>query len=84
MLRHPGLAGGRKGSAMKVGDTVKWARPVGDAMASARFVLVEHDGGRGVIRGVGGDPGAAPVRDVPMSDLVLAENAPFVVDPSDD
>ena len=69
---------------MKVGDTVKWARPANDATASERFVLVEHDGGRGVIRGVGGDPGAAPVRDVPMSDLALAENAPSVLDPSDD
>ena len=69
---------------MKVGDTVKWARPLDGGMAAARFVLVEHDGGRGVIRDVGGDAATARTVDVPMSDLALAENAPSVVEPADD
>ncbi|MDB5294656.1 MAG: hypothetical protein JWO31_639 [Phycisphaerales bacterium] len=66
---------------MKVGDTVKWAKPLDADAAAARFVLVEHDGNQGVIRG--GDSGG-PARTVPMAELALADNAPFVVDPADD
>ena len=69
---------------MKVGDTVKWARPGDAARAAARYVLVEHHGDHGVIRATVGGPAAAEVRDVPLADLALAENAPSVVDPADD
>jgi hypothetical protein len=68
---------------MKVGDKVKWAKPGDAAAASERFVLVEHDGTRGVVRGLGGGA-AASTRDVPLADLALAENAPAVVEPADD
>ena len=53
-------------------------RSVSKAHAAEPFV-VEHDGTLAVIRDAGDDPAAAShVRDVPLADLALAENAPAV------
>jgi hypothetical protein len=46
-------------------------------------VLVEHHGTEGTIRRIGETPDH-PGERVALSELVLAENAPYVQDPVDD
>jgi hypothetical protein len=68
---------------MKVGDIVKRASPQNAQESAGRYVLVEHHGTEGTIRLVGDAPSHAGQR-IALSELVLAENAPLVVDPADD
>ena len=67
---------------MKVGDIVRRANPRNDP-DGGRYVLVEHHGTEGTIRRIAEAP-SHPGERVPLAELVLAENAPFVQDPVDD
>jgi hypothetical protein len=67
---------------MKVGDIVKRGSPRTQG-ESVRYVLIEHHGTEGTIRRIS-EAASHPGERVALSELVLAENAPRVIDPIDD